>query len=70
MASWVSILKVLRLMVGFFKEGVLNSTTDTGFIKHHINIYYISWPENDSSRFEFLHVRNRKVPRVMVASPN
>jgi len=70
MASWVSILRVFALMVGFFKEGVFNSTTDTGFIKQHINIYYMSWPENDSSGFEFLHVRSRKVARVMVTSPN
>lgn len=70
MASWVSILRVFALMVGFFKEGVFNSTTDTGFIKQHINIYYMSWPENDSSGFEFLQFRNRKMTRVMVASPH
>jgi hypothetical protein len=70
MASWVSILRVFALMVGFFKEGVFNSTTDTGFIKQHINIYYMTWPENDTSGFEFLHIRNRKVTSGMLAILN
>lgn len=70
MASWVSILRVFGLMVGFFKEGVFNSTTDTGFIKQHINIYYLSWPENDSSGFEFIATKNRKTPRHTMINPN
>lgn len=61
--SWISILRVFALLVGYYRNKLINENTTLEAIIQYIEEGYLLWPDNDASSFEFLKRRKHSFIR-------
>jgi hypothetical protein len=61
--SWISILRVFALLVGYYRNKLIDESTTLEAIIQYIEEGYLLWPDNDASSFEFLKRRKHSFIR-------